>query len=127
MRSVIEEKTSRIIEVIISSVKPFQLMLGKIFGNALAGLTQFAIWFLLVLVLGTVGLVLVGIEGFGKLDQLDVAAIAADNNVSMDASKLSDMETVVKEIIDVHWGTLIVGFMIYSLLATLYTVLFTRL
>ena len=44
MRSVIEEKTSRIIEVIISSVKPFELMLGKILGNALAGILQFIIW-----------------------------------------------------------------------------------
>ncbi|MCK5440888.1 MAG: ABC transporter permease [Maribacter sp.] len=44
MRSVIEEKTSRIIEVIISSVKPFQLMMGKIIGASLAGITQFAIW-----------------------------------------------------------------------------------
>ena len=44
MRSVIEEKTSRIIEVIISSVKPFELMLGKIIGNALAGILQFVIW-----------------------------------------------------------------------------------
>lgn len=44
MRSVIEEKTSRIIEVIISSVKPFQLMLGKILGNAFAGILQFLIW-----------------------------------------------------------------------------------
>lgn len=47
MRSVIEEKTSRIIEVIISSVKPVQLMLGKIIGTSLAGVTQFAIWVIL--------------------------------------------------------------------------------
>ena len=44
MRSVIEEKKNRIVEIIISSVKPFQLMLGKIIGTSLAGLTQFAIW-----------------------------------------------------------------------------------
>lgn len=44
MRSVIEEKTNRIVEIIISSVKPFQLMLGKIIGTSLAGITQFAIW-----------------------------------------------------------------------------------
>ena len=51
MRSVIEEKTSRIIEVIISSVKPFQLMMGKILGTAAAGLTQFVIWgFLMALI-----------------------------------------------------------------------------
>lgn len=47
MRGVIEEKTSRIIEVIISSVKPFQLMLGKIIGVGLVGLTQFTAWIVL--------------------------------------------------------------------------------
>lgn len=47
MRSVIEEKTSRIIEIIISSVKPIQLMLGKIIGTTLAGITQFGIWLVL--------------------------------------------------------------------------------
>ena len=47
MRSVIEEKTSRIIEIIISSVKPLQLMMGKIIGTSLAGITQFAIWVIL--------------------------------------------------------------------------------
>ncbi len=47
MRSVIEEKTSRIIEVIISSVKPIQLMMGKIIGTSLAGVTQFVIWVIL--------------------------------------------------------------------------------
>lgn len=54
MRSVIEEKTSRIIEVIISSVKPVQLMLGKIIGTSLAGITQFLIWMVLGGVLLTV-------------------------------------------------------------------------
>ncbi|WP_370173579.1 ABC transporter permease [Leeuwenhoekiella palythoae] len=47
MRSVIEEKTNRIIEVIISSVKPFKLMMGKIMGTTLAGITQFMIWLLI--------------------------------------------------------------------------------
>ncbi len=47
MRGVIEEKTSRIIEVIVSSVKPFQLMMGKIIGVGLTGLTQFLIWLVL--------------------------------------------------------------------------------
>jgi ABC-2 type transport system permease protein len=47
MRGVIEEKTSRIVEVIVSSVKPFQLMMGKIVGIAFVGLTQFILWVLL--------------------------------------------------------------------------------
>ena len=51
MRGVIEEKTSRIVEVIVSSVRPFQLMMGKIIGVGLVGLTQFVIWVGLTLVL----------------------------------------------------------------------------
>ncbi len=54
MRSVIEEKTSRIIEVIISSVKPFQLMVGKIVGVGLVGLTQFALWITFTFVLTSI-------------------------------------------------------------------------
>ncbi len=51
MRGVIEEKTSRIVEVIVSSVKPFQLLMGKVVGVALVGLTQFLAWIVLTLVL----------------------------------------------------------------------------
>ncbi|MCL5128818.1 MULTISPECIES: ABC transporter permease [unclassified Algibacter] len=62
MRSVIEEKTSRIIEVIISSVKPVQLMLGKIFGTSLAGITQFVIWTILGFVLMLIVSAVFGID-----------------------------------------------------------------
>ncbi|MGS2726675.1 ABC transporter permease [Psychroserpens sp. BH13MA-6] len=62
MRSVIEEKTSRIIEIIISSVKPVQLMLGKIIGTSLAGITQFAIWVFLGSVLVFVISAIFGID-----------------------------------------------------------------
>lgn len=54
MRGVIEEKTSRVVEVIISSVKPIQLMMGKILGIALVGLTQFLIWIILTIAAATV-------------------------------------------------------------------------
>ena len=54
MRGVIEEKTSRIVEVIISSVKPFQLMMGKIIGVALVGLTQFLLWIFLTIAITSV-------------------------------------------------------------------------
>lgn len=62
MRSIIEEKTSRVIEVIVSSVKPRLLLLGKIFGTTLAGITQFLIWVVLILVLTTVLSSVFGIE-----------------------------------------------------------------
>jgi ABC-2 type transport system permease protein len=55
MRGVIEEKTSRIVEVIISSVKPFELMMGKIIGVAMVGLTQFLIWTLLTFAVVNIG------------------------------------------------------------------------
>src|SRR5690554_4183314 len=54
MRGVMEEKTNRIVEVIISSVKPFQLMMGKIVGIALVGLTQFLLWVVLTSILVSV-------------------------------------------------------------------------
>lgn len=54
MRGVIEEKTSRIVEIIVSSVKPFQLMMGKIVGVALVGLTQFGLWVVLTFFIITV-------------------------------------------------------------------------
>ena len=54
MRGVIEEKTNRIVEIIISSVKPFQLMIGKIMGVALVGLTQFFLWIVLTIFISSV-------------------------------------------------------------------------
>lgn len=62
MRSVIEEKSSRVIEVIVSSVSPMKLLLGKVFGTALAGITQFAIWVVLLIVLGGIGSSVFGID-----------------------------------------------------------------
>ncbi len=55
MRGVMEEKQSRVVEVLVSSVKPFQLMMGKIVGIALVGLTQFLLWVLISGVLGSLG------------------------------------------------------------------------
>jgi ABC-2 type transport system permease protein len=60
MRGVIEEKTNRIVEVIVSSVKPFQLMMGKIVGVAMVGLTQFMLWIVLTLILVSVFSVALG-------------------------------------------------------------------
>jgi ABC-2 type transport system permease protein len=64
MRGVIEEKTSRIVEVIVSSVKPFQLMMGKIVGVGMVGLTQFLLW--VILTFGIVTVVTTTITGGQK-------------------------------------------------------------
>lgn len=62
MQGVIDEKTSKIVEVIVSSVKPFQLMLGKIIGIASVGLLQFTIWIILISVLSSGTLAYFGLK-----------------------------------------------------------------
>lgn len=64
MRGVLEEKTNRIVEVIVSSIRPFQLMMGKIVGVALVGLTQFLLWIILTAGIYTV----VNLSNPGLLD-----------------------------------------------------------
>src|SRR6185369_11163215 len=84
MRGVIEEKTNRIVEVIISSVKPFQLMMGKIIGIALVGLTQFVMWIILVTLLGgsVSGMVLAKLNMPAEATQaLQHGAIQPDNEM----------------------------------------------
>ncbi|MDD4235521.1 MAG: ABC transporter permease [Bacteroidales bacterium] len=88
MRGVIEEKTSRIIEVIVSSVRPFQLMLGKIVGVALVGLTQFMIWVLL-----TFALVSVAQAAF--LDPAKTIEVAKEQ--SLETSNILTDDTAVQD------------------------------
>ena len=65
MKSVMEEKTTRIVEVMISSVKPFQLMMGKVIGVGLVGLTQVGIWLVLIPIAVTVAGAIFGFDGGG--------------------------------------------------------------
>ena len=109
MRSVIEEKTSRIIEVIISSVKPFQLMLGKIFGNALAGVLQFIIWmisagFLLFIVTLIFGPEAVDTGAGGMTPEMMGQVQQSANN---------DLQVVLAEMKNLPIMTLFFSFIIY--------------
>jgi len=81
MRGVIEEKTSRIVEVIISSVKPFQLMMGKILGVALVGLTQFALWILLT----------IAIAGVAELMFMDTSSLTTELDSTQQSILLSEL------------------------------------
>ena len=114
MRSVIEEKTSRIIEVIISSVKPFQLMLGKIIGTSLAGLTQFVIWIVSGILLLTVSLYVFDIDlGVGAGSPM------APNHISGITTAQDTMQLYATELIKIPWGTLIGSFIVYFILGYL--------
>ncbi|MCI0692657.1 ABC transporter permease [candidate division KSB1 bacterium] len=78
MRSVIEEKVSRVIEAVISSLKPFHLMAGKIFGVGAVGLTQFLIWALAMGLLSLYGLQLAGlfVSDPSKVQSVDLPSIS---------------------------------------------------
>ena len=96
MRGVMEEKTNRIVEVIISSVKPFQLMLGKIIGVALVGLTQFLLWIVL-----TVGLITVGSSVLGQKETAQSAMTARMNGMPGGADVQRKMATAENPVVSV--------------------------
>jgi len=101
MRSVIEEKTSRIIEIIISSVKPFQLMMGKIIGTSLAGILQFIIWAVLGLTLFTVLTSVFNVQ-MGTPPQQEVSQAA-----------MSGVQLYVNEFLKLPLFTMFIGFIVY--------------
>ena len=108
MRSVIEEKTSRIIEVIVSSVKPFQLMLGKVIGTAGAGIFQFIIWGIVGLLLYLLVLPVLGINTGSHIngEQLQMVQEVAGN---------SKIELLIQEITELPILTILISFLFYFL------------
>ena len=88
MRSIIEEKTSRIIEIIISSVKPIKLLLGKIFGTTLAGVTQFAVWIVIMLLLST---------AISSIFGIDPSAIQSQPQELL--SETSNSQQIIKDVL----------------------------
>ncbi|WP_411031396.1 ABC transporter permease [Spongiimicrobium sp. 3-5] len=117
MRSVIEEKTSRIIEVIISSVKPFQLMLGKIIGTSLAGITQFAIWIVSASLLLMFVFFIFNIDPQG----LGAAGLPTAGPANFASVPTSDdmVELYAAELFKIPWTMLIIFFIIYFILGYL--------
>lgn len=118
MRSVIEEKTSRVIEVIISSVKPRVLLLGKIFGTTLAGITQFLVWVVLILVLMTVVTSIFGIDPSASPSQQMLEQ-------SVDGGTQQILQDIIMEINNLPIANLVVMFILffvggYLLYASLY-------
>ncbi|MCU0366351.1 MAG: ABC transporter permease [Bacteroidales bacterium] len=118
MRGVIEEKTSRIVEVIVSSVKPVQLMLGKIIGIALVGLTQFAVWVLLTAaIVMIVKSNILPAETMEQVQQLPQSLAQADQAVagsgSMTEVQLTEMQSLFSSALSQPWGLIIFAFLFY--------------
>ncbi|MBY8961701.1 ABC transporter permease [Flavobacterium sp. D11R37] len=104
MRSVIEEKTNRIIEIIISSVKPFKLMMGKIIGTSLAGILQFIIWVILGL-----GLIFLLSSLFG----VQVGAAAQPQAAEASKEAMDGIQLYLSEIWKLPLLTIFFSFIIY--------------
>lgn len=116
MQGVIEEKTNRIVEVIISSVKPFQLMLGKIIGIALVGVTQFFLWVTLTAVL-TIAAQTVFMPDLA--DQAALAEMQMTGQAAADAGDQIETETMNKyfELFfhEINWFVMIGSFLFFFL------------
>jgi ABC-2 type transport system permease protein len=111
MRSVIEEKSNRIIEIIVSSVKPFQLMMGKILGNSLAGLLQFAIWAIVGVILYFIAATFLGLNMGSSSTLTDLNAQVSDSDKAQLMSTVSMyLETIVS---DLPWATIILSFFLF--------------
>ncbi len=108
MRSVIEEKSNRIIEIIISSVKPIQLMLGKILGTSFAGIAQFAIWVILGGILMAVGTMFFNID-MNQTNMEDAVKLVEETHGGM----MANVAELFIEIKRLPLGTLVISFLIY--------------
>lgn len=105
MQGVIEEKMSKVVEVIVSSVRPFQLMMGKILGLASVGLLQFLIWIVLITTLSTVVLGFFGLQSPSQeMMQMNPQAVAVQNSGSLEFMKVFSQ---------IPWSYVIFSFLFY--------------
>ena len=134
MGSVIEEKSSRVVEVLVSSVKSIDLMFGKIIGVALVALTQFALWIVLTLAIVGIGGAAFGpkllqkMQGSDAMEQTaQMAAMGTGFNIQDAVATMEDsgLKTILTTLGNIHWGQLILAFLVYFVLGyLLYSSLF---
>ena len=132
MQSVIEEKSSRVVEVLVSSVRATELMFGKIIGVAGVALTQFLLWVVLTMVL--VG----GVSAFIGFDNIDMQQttemVQGMNMGGMDMTQIAQMQeqggmnVILSTLSELNYGQLILGFIVYFVLGyLLYASLFAAI
>jgi ABC-2 type transport system permease protein len=109
MQGVIEEKSSRIVEILVSSLKPFQLMMGKILGIAAVGLTQLIIWIVLIGILTTV---VAGFLGMQMPQQQAMEMASTDLGQSLPNTQLGD---ILQMISGINVTELVLCFIFYFL------------
>lgn len=127
MRGVIEEKNNRIVEIIISSVKPVQLMIGKIVGIALVALTQFAVWIILTVLIVTGASIATGANKLTDTKQItaiqntpgaaaavQMAGEATDLSVDADDEDIAnEFQVILNSLTDMNLVGIVATFLIY--------------
>ncbi len=138
MQSVIEEKSSRVVEVLVSSVKATELMFGKIIGVACVALTQFFLWIVLTLILVGGFSAFVGFDSImgdpAQTEQMmqmsgmaSVGGVSAEDMMAM-TQEQSELGAVLTTLKDIDWLMMIVAFVIYFALGyLLYASLFAAI
>ncbi len=116
MRGVIEEKTSRIVEIIISSVKPFQLMMGKIIGIALVGLTQFSLWIILSMGIYAVGMAAISSGDVANMVNTEQMMQGEQMNEMAKTANSTDFKAQISEMMQqIPIAKLLISFLFYFL------------
>jgi ABC-2 type transport system permease protein len=112
MRGVMEEKTNRIAEVMVSSVKPFQLMMGKIIGIAAVGLTQLFLWVILIMILSSVAAAFLPAEMIQQAGEANKNMPGGMGGNTEMAMKIMELQ---KDISSINWTLIISCFIFYFL------------
>ncbi|MBA7548682.1 hypothetical protein ES705_41148 [subsurface metagenome] len=121
MRGVIEEKTSRVVEVIISSVRPFQLMMGKILGIGLVGLTQFVLWIIITGILITAAQSFLLPDDVGQTTQaiteniMSAAPVEQTQVPLVQTQEFNEIQQVFNSLHNINWGLILSSFLFYFL------------
>ena len=127
MSSVIEEKSSRVVEVLVSSVKATELMFGKIIGIALVALTQFLLWIVLTVAIVSVAGAIAGPELTGGVDPMELATQMGGDQAAevLSSAQSSDLGVIVSSLSNMNIGKILVCFVIFFVLGyMLYASLF---
>ena len=134
MRGVIEEKVNRIVEVVISSVRPFQLMMGKILGIAMVGLTQFLIWVISTFILVSVARALL----FPELNMTPTQTVVSQDILSAapvqggqqanTSEEMTELMSAFSALRDIDFGVMLGSFLFYFLIGyLLYAAMFASI
>jgi ABC-2 type transport system permease protein len=107
MNNVVEEKTNRIVEVVVSSCRPFHLMMGKIIGVGLSVLTQMGIWIVLLGIAGVIGGSLMGVGSTVASPEMIGAGAAAAPEVE------SEMGSLLRQLMSINFTSIIINFLLY--------------